>query len=147
MKKWRGKNWPICLSLSFRYCGHWLGKRYALLIDLNRFLFSQAIRWKTHVGFYVNGFDFFLIPYTSHSSTESRRHAHKPLDLCECVCVLFSLQPLYKYIQMKRREKQKNTKAASRVLIACIFMFVKLFMECGGCVYARCCFFSHFFYS
>lgn len=31
----------------------------------------------------------------------------------------------------------KTHQSTSRVLIACIFMFVKLFMECGECVRTR----------
>lgn len=55
--------------------------------------------------------------------------------------LLFLLRPHYTNIQDRKKKttrfQKKTHQSTSRVLIACIFMFVKLFMECGGCVRVR----------
>lgn len=57
------------------------------------------------------------------------------------ICSFYSghaIQIYSRRIQTEKTRSQKKThQSTSRVLIACIFMFVKLFMEYGGCVRTR----------
>lgn len=135
-------DWLNCPNVPDRLVSHFvvIVLNYVLLIDSHRYLFSQAIRWKTHVDFDVNGFDFFhiqthLFPrwgdavaalaITSHHihvcvyAKYSYAYAHKTVGTMCLVWVwasaLFTPASLYKYIQEENEKKQdfewKHTKA------------------------------------